>query len=103
MHLSPCLGWDAVLPKSLYIQGQSQQHKGPWTGLWHKSPANKLRSLLPVEARKGSRTAGNGTRWWEYIPNIQSVIHQFREEKLSQLCMTSTILIKFVEICVKKA
>lgn len=38
VHPSRCLGWDAVLPKSLYIQGERQKHKGLRTGSWHKSP-----------------------------------------------------------------
>lgn len=46
VHPSHCLGRDAVLPKSLYSQGERQQCKGHRAGSWHKSPPNKLRSLL---------------------------------------------------------
>lgn len=63
VHPSCYLLWDAVLPKFLYIQGERQQHKGPWTGSWHKSPPNKLRSLLPVEAREGFRNS----RKWDWV------------------------------------
>lgn len=66
VRLSCCLGWDAVLPKSLYIQGQRQQHKGPWTGSWHKSLPNKLRSLFSVEAREGIWNS----RKWDWVVGI---------------------------------
>lgn len=50
----------------LYIQGERQQHNGPWTSSWHKSPPNKLRSLLPVEAREGIWNS----RKWDWVVGI---------------------------------